>query len=99
MVLTTTTFANNTALPSYFVQVACHQGQTNSLLEVDDAGRFSTSVLGGNFATLDVLTEGNAAVINSLKESKAILKIQHNYQHKYPYDWRTKRPVIIRSVK
>ena len=38
---------------------------------------------------LDVLGEGNTAVITALAEAGALLK-EEPYPHKYPYDWRTK---------
>ena len=35
------------------------------------------------------------AVINALSEAGALLK-EEAYSHKYPYDWRTKKPTIFR---
>jgi isoleucyl-tRNA synthetase len=60
---------------------------------VDEQGKFMESV--ENFAGLDVLGNGNDAVIEALKGASAVLK-EEKYQHKYPYDWRTKKPVIVR---
>ena len=37
------------------------------------------------------------AVIEALQECGALLK-QDPYNHKYPYDWRTKKPVITRAT-
>ena len=40
---------------------------------------------------------GNKAVIEALQQAGALLK-QERYQHKYPYDWRTKKPTIFRAT-
>ena len=39
--------------------------------------------------------DGNKAVLAALAEAGAMLK-QEAYAHKYPYDWRTKKPTIFR---
>ncbi|ODV92506.1 hypothetical protein CANCADRAFT_56159 [Tortispora caseinolytica NRRL Y-17796] len=44
-----------------------------------------------------VLQEGQIEVIKLLKSTNAIAKIQP-YKHKYPFDWRHKKPVIIRAT-
>eukprot|EP00605_Chrysophyceae_sp_TOSAG23-4_P002147 GSChrysophyteH1.ASY1.ANO1.2375.1 assembled CDS len=67
------------------------------LSPVDDSGRFTDEV-GERFAGLDVLKEGNTEVINALKELGCILAVE-DYTHKYPYDWRTKRPTIFRATE
>jgi isoleucyl-tRNA synthetase len=41
--------------------------------------------------------DGNAEVIAALAESGALLK-EEPYEHKYPYDWRTKKPTIFRAT-
>lgn len=41
-----------------------------------------------------VLSEGNKAVIDMLKDNLVHLD---QITHSYPYDWRTKQPVIIRA--
>lgn len=68
------------------------------LCPVDDAGHF-TAEAGERFQGKYVLTEGNTAVIDALKETPGALLHQHTYVHKYPYDWRTKKPVIIRATR
>lgn len=72
------------------------------LSPVDDQGRF-TQEAGSRFAGLDVLsrqpeTSGNQAVIEALQEVGALLK-EEAYNHKYPYDWRTKEPTIFRATE
>jgi isoleucyl-tRNA synthetase len=47
---------------------------------------------------LNVLKDANPAVIKALDEAGALLK-EDPYQHKYPYDWRTKKPTIFRATE
>lgn len=67
------------------------------LSPVDDKGCF-TAEAGPNFEGMSVLDEGNTAVIEALKESGSLLK-EEAYNHKYPYDWRTKKPTIVRATE
>ncbi len=41
--------------------------------------------------------KGNDAIIEALIEAGALLK-REQYPHKYPYDWRTKKPTIFRAT-
>jgi isoleucyl-tRNA synthetase len=52
----------------------------------------------GPFAGLNVLKDANPAVIEALAKAGALLK-QEPYLHKYPYDWRTKKPTIYRATE
>jgi isoleucyl-tRNA synthetase len=63
---------------------------------VDDVGKFTIEA-GERFMGLSVLGEGNVAIIDALTEVKALLKVE-DYNHKYPYDWRTKKPTIFRAT-
>ena len=63
---------------------------------VNDYGIFTE--LAGQFAGLSVLKEGNAAVIEALQAKGCLIK-EEAYVHKYPYDWRTKKPVIVRATE
>ncbi|KAL4539563.1 hypothetical protein Ndes2437B_g02070 [Nannochloris sp. 'desiccata'] len=65
------------------------------LSPVDDAGRFTDEA--GPFTGLPVQKEGNAAVIEALQTAGVLLK-EESYAHKYPYDWRTKKPTIFRAT-
>ncbi|KAL1872951.1 isoleucine-tRNA ligase [Diaporthe australafricana] len=65
---------------------------------VDNEGHFTAEAypryperLQGLFAQ----GKGNAAVLEIL--SPFVLH-EHKYQHKYPYDWRTKRPIMVRAT-
>uniref|UniRef100_A0A3P9HSI0 Isoleucine--tRNA ligase, mitochondrial n=1 Tax=Oryzias latipes TaxID=8090 RepID=A0A3P9HSI0_ORYLA len=64
---------------------------------VDDDGRF-TELAGPQLQGLSVLTEGTEKVISMLRESGALV-LEQQCVHSYPYDWRTKQPVLIRPSK
>ena len=66
------------------------------LSPVDDRGIFTEQA--GQFAGLNVLNGGNEAIIEALKQAGSLLK-EEPYQHKYPYDWRTKKPTIFRATE
>ncbi|MDJ0662052.1 MAG: isoleucine--tRNA ligase [Crocosphaera sp.] len=66
------------------------------LSPVDAKGNFTEEA--GKFAGLNVLKDANEVIINELKEKGALLK-EEPYQHKYPYDWRTKKPTIFRATE
>jgi isoleucyl-tRNA synthetase len=66
------------------------------LSPVDDVGKF-TAEAGDRFEGMDVLGDGNQAVVDALSEIGALLKVE-DYGHKYPYDWRTKKPTIFRAT-
>ncbi|MBA0731651.1 hypothetical protein Golax_023319 [Gossypium laxum] len=63
---------------------------------VDDDGKFTEEA--GQFNGLDVLGDGNAAVVKYLDEKLSII-MEESYEHKYPYDWRTKKPTIFRATE
>ncbi|KAM3357960.1 isoleucine-tRNA ligase, chloroplastic/mitochondrial [Capsicum galapagoense] len=63
---------------------------------VDDDGKFTEEA--GQFRGLDVLGNGNVAVIDYLDEHLSMVMVEP-YKHKYPYDWRTKKPTIFRATE
>lgn len=64
---------------------------------VDDRGIFNEDA-GADLAGLSVLKEGNARVVEILTANGTLIK-EEAYNHKYPYDWRTKKPVIVRATE
>ncbi|XP_027465554.1 isoleucine--tRNA ligase, mitochondrial isoform X4 [Zalophus californianus] len=64
---------------------------------VDEDGVF-TDVAGPELQNKAVLEEGTDVVIKMLQSSKHLLK-EEKLVHSYPYDWRTKKPVVIRASK
>lgn len=65
---------------------------------VDDQGKFTDAVEPSSLRGLNVLKEGNEAVVRILREGGVLLH-EHEYRHKYPYDWRSKEPVIVRATE
>ncbi|KAF7715929.1 Isoleucine--tRNA ligase [Penicillium ucsense] len=68
---------------------------------VNDEGRFTDKAMPQNPAYLtgrSVLGEGNNLVLEYI-QSHGCLLAQHKYEHKYPYDWRSKQPIIIRATE
>jgi isoleucyl-tRNA synthetase len=66
------------------------------LSPVDDKGNFTAEA--GQFAGLNVLKDANEAIIKELQDKGSLLK-EEPYLHKYPYDWRTKKPTIFRATE
>jgi isoleucyl-tRNA synthetase len=66
------------------------------LSPVDDKGNFTQEA--GKFAGLNVLKDANEAIIQAMQAAGSLLK-EEPYLHKYPYDWRTKKPTIFRATE
>ncbi|MDY6785327.1 MAG: isoleucine--tRNA ligase [Cyanobacteriota bacterium] len=66
------------------------------LSPVDHKGNFTEEA--GQFAGLNVLKDANEAIIQALTEANSLL-LEEAYVHKYPYDWRTKKPTIFRATE
>jgi isoleucyl-tRNA synthetase len=68
---------------------------------VDERGCFTRAALTEDPGLLEgksVLNEGTQLVLDYLKDRGHVLHV-HKYVHKYPYDWRSKLPVIIRATE
>ncbi|KAF9897201.1 hypothetical protein BX616_006015, partial [Lobosporangium transversale] len=63
---------------------------------VNNVGKF-TAEAGPELEGLDVQTEGTTKVLKLLM-AKGRLIYEQAYVHKYPYDWRTNKPVILRAA-
>tara|TARA_Y100001968_G_scaffold243720_1_gene227612 strand:+ start:1231 stop:4137 length:2907 start_codon:yes stop_codon:yes gene_type:complete len=66
------------------------------LCPVDERGIFTSEA--GPFEGLNVLKDANLAIINALESKGSLLK-HFPYEHRYPYDWRTKKPTIFRATE
>lgn len=66
------------------------------LCPVDEAGTLTAEA--GPFAGTNVLKDANPAILAALEQSGLLLK-QEPYAHRYPYDWRTKKPTIFRATE
>lgn len=64
---------------------------------VTDAGKFDICA-GPHLAGLPVLYEGNHAVLAMLRQNGTLVK-HSEYEHRYPYDWRTKKPIVQRATQ
>lgn len=65
---------------------------------VDGEGKFTAEAYPDRPEQLEGLSvqgEGGTAVLDILGD--AVVAV-HEYRHKYPYDWRTKKPIIIRAT-
>ena len=79
----------------------CLRHNITAFAPVDDEGRFTSraspfdpNLLCGK----EALYDGNRTVIMVLSSRGLLLK-NYKYKHKYPYDWRSKQPVIIRATE
>ncbi len=66
------------------------------LCPVDARGDFTDEA--GQFAGLNVLKDANGGVIEALITAGALLQ-EEMYAHRYPHDWRTKKPTIFRATE
>ncbi len=66
------------------------------LSPVDGDGNFTAEA--GPFVGLNVLKDANGAIIAALSEAQSLI-LEEAYNHKYPYDWRTKKPTIFRATE
>ena len=66
------------------------------LCPVDETGTFTQEA--GPFAGLNVLKNANEVVTEALDNAGSLLK-REPYEHRYPYDWRTKKPTIFRATE
>ncbi|KAF9482680.1 isoleucyl-tRNA synthetase [Pholiota conissans] len=77
---------------------------TGLICHVDAKGQFVADIadiVGAEFADRlagkEVLGDGNKEMVALLKEIGCLVKIQR-IKHRYPYDWRTKEPIIVTAT-
>lgn len=70
----------------------CHVGSEGEFKAdvADVVGEAAAQYLVGK----PVLEDGSRAVVALLKETNSLVKIER-FKHKYPYDWRTGKPIIV----
>ncbi|KAJ4286097.1 isoleucine-tRNA ligase [Kalmusia sp. IMI 367209] len=82
---------------------ACSAIGIEAFAPVDDAGTFTKEAfpeqpeLLEGLAVSDLKKTGSNAILNYLDKHN-LLRAKHNFRHKYPIDWRTKKPVIVRAT-
>ncbi|ETV96703.1 isoleucine-tRNA ligase, variant [Aphanomyces invadans] len=84
----------------YFAWMAHHaQHHTDNSMTclVDEKGCY-TAEAGADLAGLFVQTHGTEKVLEQLTASNALVSVS-NYTHRFPYDWRTKKPILLRATK
>ena len=82
------------------LQSLINRGTVTVSAPVDDVGCFTSAAAPKQpdaLLGLEVFGAGNKKVLELLDTSKLLLA-KHSYKHKYPYDWRTKKPVMIRAT-
>eukprot|EP00041_Stephanoeca_diplocostata_P027843 m.774454 g.774454 ORF g.774454 m.774454 type:complete len:1036 (+) comp23256_c0_seq1:181-3288(+) len=76
----------------------CHRYSINvGTALVNDAGKFEAGA-GEELYGRSVLGDGNDKVIELLAHYTSLAAV-HDYNHRYPHDWRTRKPVILRATK
>lgn len=67
---------------------------------VDQYGKFTNEVDPSlaDFVGLRVLGEGNDKMIERIESLNVLVHRNDNYVHSYPYDWRSKKPIVIRAT-
>ena len=69
----------------------------NPFAPVDEYGRFTIDAQPESLVGKDVLTDGNNAVLDELRQRRVVL-VSYKHRHSYPYDWRSKQPIITRAT-
>ncbi|KAK6907961.1 hypothetical protein I203_101962 [Kwoniella mangroviensis CBS 8507] len=71
---------------------------------VDDDGRFTSDleswvegVIASSLVGKEVLGKGSDAMVDLLSRSDVLLAEQ-KIEHRYPYDWKSKKPIIVRAT-
>ena len=63
---------------------------------VDEKGNLNQDA--EKFCGLNVLKNANDLIIEDLRKNNLLL-CEEKYKHRYPYDWRTKKPTIFRATE
>lgn len=79
----------------------CLKHNIPAFAPLDDDGRFTSlaspdqpELLSGK----EVLTLGNKSVLDHMGARRSLLR-RHLIKHNYPYDWRSKEPVVLRATE
>ena len=79
----------------------CLKQNIPAFAPLDDKGCFTNLAWpeeAGHLIGIEVLGAGNRMILDQLAHRGYILA-QHKYEHRYPYDWRSKQPVLIRATE
>ena len=75
---------------------ACQAAEIPVVVPVDEAGRFTAEV--PDFQGLNVIHEGNPAIIAALKARGGVVVRHEQINHSYPHCWRTDEPLIYKAI-
>ncbi|QPG75470.1 hypothetical protein FOA43_002825 [Brettanomyces nanus] len=80
--------------------LVCQNNGIQPYSPVDHRGRYTNELPDtlSDFVGLKVLGEGNDKMLGKLKDNNMCFYEDDNYVHSYPYDWRSKKPIIIRAT-
>ncbi|OWB75532.1 hypothetical protein B5S31_g5444 [[Candida] boidinii] len=81
--------------------LVCIKNNIKPYSPVDNYGKYNNDLpnsLIPLFQGKKVLGEGTKLMLTKLNEINMCFHIDPNYLHSYPYDWRSKKPIIIRST-
>ncbi|KAH6692649.1 isoleucyl-tRNA synthetase [Plectosphaerella plurivora] len=80
---------------------ACMHLNIDAAAPIDDEGNFTKDAFPDDPERLtnssSILKGGSKAVLKILEEHADVLHVG-KYKHKYPYDWRTNQPVVVRAT-
>ncbi|KAG6885563.1 hypothetical protein C0993_012806 [Termitomyces sp. T159_Od127] len=86
-----------------FLSLSLVSTSKNMICHVDGEGKFTkevADVVGESAATLigkEVLSDGSRSIVELLKQVGALVKVQR-IKHRYPYDWKTDKPIIVTAT-
>ena len=79
----------------------CLKQNIPAFAPLDDKGCFTNLAWpeeADHLVGIEVLGAGNRMILDQLSHRGYILT-RHKYEHRYPYDWRSKQPVLIRATE
>jgi isoleucyl-tRNA synthetase len=80
--------------------IVCLKNGIKPYSPVDNYGKYTNEISDNlkDFVGLKVLTDGNSKMIEKIQDLGILIHLDDNYIHSYPYDWRSKKPIIIRAT-
>jgi isoleucyl-tRNA synthetase len=79
--------------------MACARHSIEPFCPVDEAGRYTASVGAAELRGLDAVGDGSRAVVDMLRDAGALAHGPVDYVHRFPFDWRTNKPVMVRATE
>ncbi|ODQ65861.1 isoleucyl-tRNA synthetase [Nadsonia fulvescens var. elongata DSM 6958] len=80
--------------------LVCKKADIAAFSPVDDSGCYTSDLPAGceSLSGKMVLKEGQIEILNMLERCDALVSKNDKYKHSYPYDWRSKKPIIVRAT-